>query len=139
MTITTNTTPTHTNAPIFWRPAALAAIAAAAATTTVAAIAHAAGVSLAIDGEQIPLVGFAQLTVMFSFIGILLAAALRRWASRPRVAFLRTTIVLTALSLIPDLLTSASASTKVTLMTTHLVAASIVIPVLVRLIGRRHD
>ena len=131
MTTTTCTiSPVRTSAETraFWRPAALAAIGAAAATTTVAAIAHAAGVSLAIDGEQIPLMGFATLTVMFSAIGILLAAGLRRWTGSPRTTFVRTTVVLTALSLVPDLLVSASVDTRLTLMTTHLVAAAIMIP-----------
>lgn len=117
-------------APAFWRPAALATLGAAAATTAVAAVAHAAGVSLAIEGEQIPLAGFAQLTVFFAIIGIVFAAALRRWAGNPRVTFVRTTIALTALSLVPDVIVNASVDTKLTLMVTHIVAAAIVIPVI---------
>lgn len=133
------TTTTHTQSavrtsaattPAFWRPAALAALGAAAATTAVAAVAHAAGVSLAIEGEQIPLAGFAQLTLICVVIGIVFAAALRRWAGNPRVAFVHTSIVLTALSLIPDVIVNATADTKLTLMVTHLVAAAIVIPVI---------
>lgn len=116
----------------FWRPAALAAVGAAATTTAVAAVTHAAGVSLAIEGEKIPLMGFAQLTLMFSLIGIVLAAALRKWAGRPRMAFVRTTVALTVLSLVPDLLVSAAAETRVTLMVTHLAAAAIVIPVVAK-------
>ncbi|KAA0022151.1 hypothetical protein FOY51_14205 [Antrihabitans cavernicola] len=121
---------TSASAPAFWRPAAVAAIAAAAATTAVAAVAHAAGVSLEIQGQQIPLAGFAQLTLMCVAVGIVFAAVLRRWARNPRVAFVRTAIVVAALSLIPDVIVSAAVDTKLALMLTHLVAAAIVIPVL---------
>ncbi len=41
-----------------------------------------------------------------------------------------TTVVLTALSVVPDVILSASAATKATLILTHLVAAAIVIPAL---------
>ncbi|MBJ8347199.1 DUF6069 family protein [Antrihabitans sp. YC2-6] len=142
MTTTAHTTSTARTsaaaAAAFWRPAALAAVGAAAATTAVAAVAHAAGVSLAIEGEPIPLAGFAQLTLIFSIIGIVLAAGLRRWAGNPRVAFVRTTVALTALSLVPDAIIDASVDTKLTLMLTHVVAAVIVIPVIAsRLVPRR--
>ena len=57
-------------------------------------------------------------------------SALRRWARSPRLVFVRTTIALTALSLVPDAIVNASIDTKLTLMVTHLVAAAIVIPVI---------
>ncbi|MFC8383899.1 DUF6069 family protein [Nocardia sp. NPDC057272] len=128
MTTSAYAAPTVASSSAFWRPAVLAAVGAAAATTAVAAVAHAAGVSLAIEGEQIPLAGFTQLTLIFAAIGILFAAALRKWARNPRTVFVRTTIALTALSLVPDLIVNAAADTKLTLMLTHLVAAAIVIP-----------
>ncbi len=40
--------------------------------------------------------------------------------------------MLTALSIVPDVILSAAISTKVTLVLTHLVAAAIVIPALAR-------
>ncbi|MBJ8340759.1 hypothetical protein JGU71_17850 [Antrihabitans sp. YC3-6] len=132
MTTTAHATfvvPATAAAPAFWRPAAVATVGAALATTAVAAAAQAAGVSLAIDGQQIPLFAFAQLTVMFAALGVVFAAGLRRWATQPRVVFIRTTTVLTALSLVPDAIVNASIDTKLTLMLTHLVAAAIVIPV----------
>ncbi|MGW0635575.1 DUF6069 family protein [Nocardia salmonicida] len=129
MTTSAYTAPTVRSNSAFWRPAALAAVVAATATTAVAALAHTAGVSLAIKGEQIPLAGFAQLTLIFAAIGILFAAALRKWAGNPRTVFVRTTIALTALSLVPDVIVNASIDTKLTLILTHLVAAAIVIPV----------
>lgn len=111
-----------------WRTALIACVAAAAATTAVAAVARSAGVSLEIAGEPIPLLGFTQLTLLFSAIGVLLAVALRRWAAAPRRVFLATTAVLTALSVVPDVLVSAAVATRLTLIAAHLVAAAIVIP-----------
>jgi hypothetical protein len=121
------------------RAGSLAAVSAAVATTAVAAAARAAGIELAIDGERIPLLGFAQLTLIFSFIGLGLAVALRRWARRPRRTFVTTTVALTALSLVPDLLISASAGSKPVLMATHVVAAAIVIPVIAARLAESRD
>ncbi|MGY0502952.1 DUF6069 family protein [Nocardia sp. FBN12] len=137
--MTTYAASTVRSSSAFWRPAAAAAVVAAAATTAVAAVAHAAGVSLAIEGQQIPLAGFAQLTLIFAAIGILLAAALRKWAGNPRTVFVRTTIALTALSLVPDVFVNAAVETKLTLMLTHLVAAAIVIPVVAARLARRGE
>jgi hypothetical protein len=103
---------------------------AAAATTAVAGIAHAAGVSLDVSGKPIPLAGFAQITFVATMIGTLLAAVYARRAARPRHTFVVTTLVLTALSLIPDVLADAQVSTRTTLALTHVVAAAIVIPAL---------
>jgi hypothetical protein len=109
-----------------------AAAVAAAATATVAAAGEFAGISLVVGGAPIPVFGFAVLTVIFSVVGLVLALVLARSARRPRTAFVRTTIVLTALSLVPDVLADASAATKVLLMLTHVVAAAIVIPAIAR-------
>jgi hypothetical protein len=109
-----------------------AAAVAAVATATVAAAGQFAGISLAVGGAPIPVPGFAVLTAVFSVVGLVLALVLARRASHPRTAFVRTTIVLTALSLVPDVLADASAATKVLLMVTHLVAAAIVIPAIAR-------
>src|SRR3954465_14541215 len=109
-----------------------AAAGAAVATATVAAAGDLAGISLAVGGAPIPVSGFAVLTVIFSVVGLVLALVLARTARRPRTAFVRTTMVLTALSLVPDVLADASLATKVLLMLTHLVAASIVVPVIAR-------
>jgi hypothetical protein len=130
MTITTSSTvrTTPTSSRSIWRHAAVAALAAAAATSAVAALAHEAGVSLAVDGEPIPPAGFATMTLICTVIGFGLAVAVRRWARSPRRTFVRTTVALTALSFIPDLMASASGDTRVTLMATHVVAAAIFIP-----------
>lgn len=79
-----------------------------------------------------------MLTVVFGLVGVVLAAALSRWARRPRRTFLVATVALTALSLVPDVLADADVGTRVLLMTTHLVAAAVVVPALARaLAGRR--
>ncbi|GAA3383852.1 DUF6069 family protein [Cryptosporangium minutisporangium] len=102
------------------------------ATSAVAAAGHAAGISLDIAGEPIPVPGFAIMTTLFSLVGLVLAVALRRFARHPRRIFVRTTLALTALSFVPDVLADAAVSTKMLLMLTHLVAAAIVIPAIAR-------
>jgi hypothetical protein len=109
-----------------------AAAGAALATATVAAVGQFAGISLVVNGAPIPVSGFAVLTLVFSLVGLVLAVVLGRTARRPRTVFVRTTLVLTALSLVPDVLVDASAGTKALLMLTHLVAAAIVIPAVAR-------
>lgn len=111
----------------------LAATAVAAlATATVAAAGNFAGISLDVNGAPIPVPGFAVLTAVFSVVGLVLALVLARTVRRPRTAFVRTTVVLTALSLVPDVLVDASTTTKLLLMLTHVVAAAIVIPAVAR-------
>jgi hypothetical protein len=109
-----------------------ATVAAAVATSLVAAAGQAVGVTTEISGLPIPVEGFATLTVIFSVLGLVIATVLRRFARRPRTAWLRTTVALTALSLVPDALADATTSTKALLMLTHLVAAAIVIPAVAR-------
>ena len=75
---------------------------AAAATTTMAVAADAAGVPLAIDGEQIPFLGFAQMSLLGAVIGGLIVAALNRWSDRPRQRFEIVAVVLTLLSCVPS-------------------------------------
>jgi hypothetical protein len=120
-------TTTERTTPL-WRTAARAGVVAALATTVVAAVALAADVPLEVDGEAIPLYGFAQLTLVGAAIGLVLAKALTRWATRPRSTFVAATIVLTVLSTVPDLFIPATAATKAVLIATHVVAAAIVIP-----------
>ncbi|GIE90101.1 DUF6069 family protein [Actinoplanes regularis] len=113
--------------------AGLAAIAVAgAATSAAAAGGRAAGISLDVSGESIPVAGFAMLTAVFSLVGLVIAAVLARFARHPRRVFVRITVALTVLSLVPDLIADAAPATKVLLMATHLIAAAIVIPVVAR-------
>ena len=134
-TLTPTTTTTSTIATpatrSLWRTGMRAGVCAAAATVAVAGAASAAGVSLdTAPGEAIPLLAFAQLTLVFTVVGILIARAVRRRAHDPRTTLLRVTVALTALSLVPDVILDAGVATKATLILTHLVAATIVIPAL---------
>lgn len=103
-----------------------------ALTTAVAALARAAGVDFEVpDGdEKIPLSGFAVITAVASLLGVVLAVALRRWNARPSTWFLRTTVALTLVSLVPATRSGADIATILTLVGLHLVAAAVVIPAL---------
>jgi hypothetical protein len=133
ITPTTSTTPAAgaTKTRSLWRTGVRAGLTAAVATVAVAGIASACGVSLeTAPGEAIPVLGFGQLTLFFTAIGVVIAGGIRRRASQPRTTLVKVTVALTALSLVPDLMISAGAATKVTFMLTHLVAAAIVVPAL---------
>ena len=151
MTAATSTTPTTPTAPAaapradrepqpaprLGRNGAVAIAVAAVATSLVAVVAGAADVPLEIEGEEIPAAGFAMSTVALSALGLLLAGALKRWAPRPRATFAWAAAVLTALSFVPSVSADASTATKVVLVATHLVAAAIVVPVVVRALPTR--
>ncbi|HEV7723379.1 MAG TPA: DUF6069 family protein [Iamia sp.] len=124
-TIATETRPSV--API-WRTGAVAGLVAAGATTAIAAVASALDVGLEVDGEAIPAFGFGQVTVFFVLIGLVLATVLARRARHPQTTFTRVTVVLTAVSCIPSILSGDGTATQLTLVLTHLVAAAIVIP-----------
>ncbi len=115
-------------------PGLAAAVTAAASTTLVAALAKAAGVDFEMPdgGEAVPLMGFANLTFLFSIIGLAIAAGLRRWSGQPARTFVRVAVALTAVSLVPPFLVDANLTTAMTLVLIHLVAAVIVIPVIAR-------
>jgi hypothetical protein len=138
--------PTHTSSgtpasvterqPV-WKHGLAAAGAASVATTVLAALASAAGVSFAgRTGAGIPLAGFAQLTLLFSMIGVGIAAVLARRARRPRTTFVRTAVTLTALSFVPDLTFGFDAGSAATLICLHTVAAAIVVPTLAKRLAR---
>jgi hypothetical protein len=106
---------------------ALAGALAAVATVAVASAARAADVSLEVAGKAVPLSAFAFWSIVGTVIGVVLAAVLRR-----RGRFVRTTLVATALSLLPPAFTADDVATGLVLVTTHLLAAAIVIPALAR-------
>jgi hypothetical protein len=118
------------------RATLLTGVVAAVTTTSVAAVAHAAGVPLAVDGEQIPFLGFAQMAFLGAVLGGLIVAALNRWSGRARQRFQVVAATLTALSCIPSVVLPPHTATKLTLVATHLVAAAIIVPVLVRRTAR---
>jgi Family of unknown function (DUF6069) len=119
--------------PAVWKPGVAAAIGAAATTTALAALASSAGVSFADrSGAGIPIAAFSQLTLVFSLVGVAMAAVMARVARRPRRTFVRTALVLTALSFVPDLTFGFAIGSAATLVTLHTVAAAIVVPTLAR-------
>ncbi len=119
----------------------IATLAAMLATTLAAALAQGVGVDFEVPdgGETIPLSGFAVVTGFFSVVGIVIAAALLRWSARPAERFVRTAVTLTAISLVPPLLSGANTATTTALLGLHLVAAAVMIPTLARSLRTRTD
>jgi hypothetical protein len=119
----------------------MAAPAAMVATTLAAALAQAVGVDFEIPegGETIPLSGFAVVTGFFSVVGVVIAAALLRWSARPAERFVWTAVSLTAISLVPPLLSGADPATATALIGLHLVAATVMIPTLARSLRTRTE
>ena len=119
----------------------IATLAAMAATTLAAALARAVGIDFeAPDGGQtIPLSGFAVVTGFFSVVGIVIAVALLRWSARPAERFVWTAVSLTAISLVPPLLSGANTATTTALLGLHLVPATVMIPTLARSLRTRTD
>ena len=129
-------TPAAERQPV-WKHGVASALVASVATTVLAAIASAAGVSFADrTGASIPIAGFAQLTLVFSLVGVGIAAVMARKARWPRATFVRTTVALTAVSFVPDLTFGFDAASAATLIPLHTVAAVIVVPTLARRLAR---
>ncbi len=72
MTVQQSSAPAISQRPAIplWRIGVLACVATAVATTVIAAAAKSAGVPVEVDGEPIPLLGFTQLTLLFSAVGV---------------------------------------------------------------------
>lgn len=119
----------------------IATLAAMVATTLAAALAQAVGVGFEVPdgGETIPLPGFAVVTGFFSVVGIVIAGALLHWSARPAQRFVWTAVSLTAISLVPALLSGADTATITALIGLHLVPAAVMIPTLARSLRSRTD
>ena len=119
----------------------IATLAAMLATTLAAVLAQAVGVEFVVShgGELIPLSGIAVMTGFFSVVGVVMAAALLRWSTRPAELFVRTAVTLTAISLVPPLLWGVNTATITALMGLHLVAATVMIPTLSWSLRARRD
>ena len=134
--VTTASTPPAGRLPV-WKHGVAAAVVASVTTTVLAAVASATGISFADStGVSIPIAGFAELTLVFSLVGVGIATVLARRARRPRPTFVRTAVALTALSFVPDLTFGFDAASAATLITLHAVAAAIVVPALARRLTR---
>ncbi|WP_238015446.1 DUF6069 family protein [Dactylosporangium sp. AC04546] len=117
----------------------MATLAAMVATTLAAALAQAAGVDFEVPdgGETIPLPGFTVVTGFFSVVGVVIAVALLRWSARPARRFVWTAVSLTAISLVPPLISGANTATTTALLMLHLVPAAVMIPTLTRSLRTR--
>ncbi len=104
----------------------------AGAVVALAAVWRGGGVQLAAGGD-IPLPGFATVTLFAAMVGGLIAAAFRRGSATRH--FFQTTVVLAALSCLLPLFMAPGVAGKLALISTHLVAAAIIIPVLARRIA----
>lgn len=131
-TLTTTTSETTATRPSLRRTTAIAGVAGAAITTAVAAAIGAAGANYEIEGEAIPLLGFAQMTLVGAIIGGVLMAVLNRRSAEPRRRFLQVTTVLTALSCLPSVAMPDDAGSKVALVALHVLAAAIIVPAIAR-------
>jgi hypothetical protein len=103
-------------------------LAAALANVAIVAAARQVDASVEIRDEAIPLLGFAQVTLLAAIIGVGMAAVFTRWARRPRHTFVVTTVSLSVLSMVPPALVDADTATKLVLGLTHVIAAIVVIP-----------
>jgi hypothetical protein len=119
-----------------WRVGVAAGLAGSAANCIAVLLARTGGVDVAVDGQRIALVGFVMLTMVGSLAGIALAAVLGRRTLRPRATFVRATVVLTGLSIVPDVLVTATTASKAVLAATHVLAAAIIVPSLAARLAR---
>jgi hypothetical protein len=148
MTTTTVTVPSATQpsavdtwsrSAALWKVGVVAGLGGALAAEVVGLVGRAidvpmrAGAIGADTSDAIPVGSFAFMTLMWTAVGLGLAAALRRWAHRPARTFVVSTVALTALSLLsPIFAGDTTTATTVVLCLTHVVAATVVVPVLAR-------
>lgn len=132
-TATVSETPiTSASSPSLRRATVTSGLVGAGITTAAAAACRAAGVSFEVDGETIPILGFAQMTFIGAVIGGLLLAALNRWSTRTRRRFVQATVALTALSCVPSIAWPDDTSSQIMLVVLHVLAAAIIVPALAR-------
>ena len=113
------------------RTTIVVAAVAATATTLAAATIRAAGVHLAAGG-RIPLAAFAQFTFAGAVLGGLLVAVLNRRSTPARRRLIQIAVTLTALSCLAPAAAGDDVPSKLGLIAIHLLAATIIAPVLVR-------
>jgi hypothetical protein len=114
------------------RATLVAAVLGTGATAAFAAIAGAAGIPFEVDGEVIPVSGFAMMTLLGAVLGGVIMAVTNRVAAQPRRRFVHITVALTALTCIPSLLSPPDTASKIALVASHVLAAAIIVPVLAR-------
>lgn len=80
-----------------------------------------------------------MVTGFFSVVGIVIAAAFHRWSAQPARRFVWAALSLTAVSLVPPLISGANTATIAALLGLHLVPAAVMIPILARSLRTRTD
>jgi hypothetical protein len=125
------------------------ALVAASASVTLYWIALAAGVPMELtevfedEYARMPVLNMAMAALLEGGLaGTVLAAACRRWASRPRPWFLALTAVGLVVSFVLPVISDATTATKVVLSISHVVVAIVIVPPLaltLPLTTTRHD
>ena len=136
MSTATFTAPTTTTAPasakrstagrVSWKRGLATGAVGAAAATAIAFTFQAAGHALSVTDGAIPPLGFAQMVLLSTVVGILIA----RHTSR--TTFFRAAVALTVLSCVPDVALGDGFVSTAGLVLTHVVAAVIIVPRLAR-------
>jgi hypothetical protein len=111
---------------VSWKRGLATGVVAAVAATVVAAAFQAAGHALAVSDGAIPLPGFAQMVLLSTVVGIVIA----RHTSR--TTFYRVAAALTVLSCVPDVALGDGPVSTFGLVLTHVVAAAIIVPRIAR-------
>jgi hypothetical protein len=118
-----------------WQMGLATALVAAAASVTLYWIALVAGVPMELtevfDDEyaRMPVLNMAMAALLEGGLaGTVIAAACRRWASRPRSWFLALTAVGLVASFVLPAISDATTATKVVLSISHVVVAIIIVP-----------
>ena len=126
-----------------WAFGAAAGVVSSLVVIALVALAEAADVPMEVaengttQPEQIPLLGYATVILASTLVGLLLATAFARWARRPRLTFIITALVLTAVSFAFPVTTTATTATKVVLEVTHVISAALIIPAIAAHLPRR--
>ncbi len=120
-----------------WQVGAVAALVAALASVIVYAAARAAGVPMELTEvfedtfRRMPVMNMVYASLLEGGIaGTALAAACRRWTSRPRLWFLALAVIGLAASFVLPIVSDASTATKLVLSFSHVVVAAIIVPAL---------
>lgn len=126
--------PSWTTRPL-WQVGLAAGLVAAMANVLVYALARAADVPMELtevfsdEFERMPLENMVFGTLLEGALaGIALAAACRRWANHPRVAFVALAAIGTIASLAAPFATDATTATGVVLSISHIAAAAVIVP-----------
>jgi hypothetical protein len=131
-TTATATRPVTTPAGTVRRTRALAAVSATAATSAVWGVMHAAGADFVISTSSsrgtISLPVVVLVTLGFSAVGWAALALLERFTRSAARIWTTLALVVTALSLVPIFLDSASGTTRAGLTLIHLAVAAVLIP-----------